>query len=272
MRPVDLRGFGRPVRAVSVGSRAAGLCLAALVLLASAGGCGPKYPACKNDDDCNRDTPRGEFCVNQMCQKCRTDKDCKEGETCNKGRCDAVPGFCKDNSACPEGQACVDNKCQGCTGDAQCGDGKCSAGKCVPKNACKADDDCPPDQDCKAGRCQPAAPKKASQEAPCKLQTIYFDFNESVLTTDATQGIDANAACIKQVGRPVEMIGRTDPRGTEEYNLALSERRAQEVKKRLARLGVDDGKMRVLPKGELDAKGADEAGWAQDRRVDFEWM
>src|SRR5262249_32068614 len=38
-------------------------------------GCNPKYPACKNDEDCNRDKPRGEFCVNQLCQKCRNDKD-----------------------------------------------------------------------------------------------------------------------------------------------------------------------------------------------------
>ena len=248
------------------------LALGVVALGLVAMGCGSKYPACANDVDCNKDTPRHEFCVNQLCQKCRDDKDCTEGEYCNKGRCDAVVGFCKEKSQCPDGQACVNNKCQGCESDGQCGDGKCSAGKCVPKNACKSDDDCPQDQDCKKGLCVPAAPKKASQDAPCKLQAVYFDFNESVLTTETTQAIDANAACIKQVGRAVQLIGRSDPRGTEEYNLALSERRALSVKDRIARLGLDAAKLRVLPKGELEATGKDEAGWAQDRRVDFEWQ
>ncbi len=53
---------------------------AALLLAGALAGCTPKYPACNNDDDCNRDQPRGEVCVNQLCQKCRTDKDCKAGE------------------------------------------------------------------------------------------------------------------------------------------------------------------------------------------------
>ena len=237
-----------------------------------AAGCHPNYPACNNDEDCNREKPRGEFCVNQVCQKCRADKDCKEGEHCNKGRCDAIEGYCKDDSACPEDQTCQNNRCVACASDDQCGEGgKCKKGKCIRKGSCQSDDDCPEGQDCKKGKCVGAAPK-ASQDAPCKLVTVFFDFNESGLSNEATQAIDANAACIKLAGRTVQLIGRTDPRGTEEYNLSLSERRAQEVKKRLNRLGVDDGKMRVLPKGELDAHGADEAGWAQDRRVDFEWM
>ncbi len=121
-------------------------------------------------------------------------------------------------------------------------------------------------------RCLPAAPKQADQNAACRLQPVYFDFNESVLSTDATNAIDANAACMKQVGRPAQLIGRSDPRGTEEYNLALSERRALSVRDRLRRLGIDDNKLRTLPRGELEAKGNDEAGWAQDRRVDFEWL
>jgi peptidoglycan-associated lipoprotein len=93
-----------------------------------------------------------------------------------------------------------------------------------------------------------------------------------VLTTEATDILDKDMACIKRVGRNVQLIGRTDNRGTEEYNLALSERRAQSVKKRLQQLGADGGQLRTLPKGELEATGKDEAGWANDRRVDFEWM
>jgi peptidoglycan-associated lipoprotein len=237
-------------------------------------GCPPKYPNCKSDEDCNREKP-GQFCVNQTCVLCRNDGDCKEGERCTSGRCEGIPNWCKDNSGCPSGY-CEKNRCKPCVDDGQCGEGgRCRQGKCFkPGEAlpCNTDDDCPEGQDCKAGKCVGGAPPRASQEAECKLNTVYFDFNESVLTNEATQAIDANAACINKVGRPVQIIGRSDPRGTEEYNLALSERRAQSVKDRLMRLGTDGAKLRTLPRGELDATGKDEAGWAQDRRVDFEWM
>ena len=80
-----------------------------------------------------------------------------------------------------------------------------------------------------------------------------------------------DAECIKKVNRPAQLIGHTDPRGTQEYNLALSEKRAQSVRDHLGRLGVDGTHISVLPRGSLDAKGTDEPSWAQDRRVDFAW-
>lgn len=252
-------------------SRAPALVVALLAF--ALGGCHPNYPACNGDEDCNRDKPRGEFCVNQVCQKCRNDKDCGEGETCRGGRCDKIPGFCKDDTQCPAEQVCKENRCSMCASDGECGEGgRCRQGKCLRKGTCQVDDDCPEGQDCKSGRCVGGAPPRASQDAACKLAPVPFDFNESALSTDATSVIDQNAACIKRVGRAVQLIGRSDPRGTEEYNLALSERRAQEVRTRLERLGVGGDKMRVLPKGELESTGKDEAGWAQDRRVDFEWL
>ena len=45
-----------------------------------------------------------------------------------------------------------------------------------------------------------------------------------------------------------------------------------EVRTRLERLGVDSAKLRILPLGELEATGTDEAGWSKDRRVDFRWL
>ena len=92
-----------------------------------------------------------------------------------------------------------------------------------------------------------------------------------VTTTEATATLARDADCLKQVGRVAQLVGHADPRGTQEYNLALSERRAQSVRDHLGRLGVDGGKMTVLPRGSLDAKGTDEPSWAQDRRVDFTW-
>ncbi len=253
--------------------RSRALPFVALGALALAAGCTPKYPNCNNDEDCNRNKPRHEFCVNQKCQQCRTTDDCGAGKRCNKGRCDAIPGWCDRDEACPQGTACINNHCKPCGSDDECGPGgRCKAGACLRGGACQSDDDCPEGQDCKNHKCVGGAPRKASQEAPCKLSTVFFDFNESALSTDAADALDKDAACIKRVGRSVQLIGRTDERGTIEYNMALSERRAQSVKDRLSRLGVDGSKLRTLPKGELEATGKDEAGWAQDRRVDFEWM
>jgi peptidoglycan-associated lipoprotein len=70
----------------------------------------------------------------------------------------------------------------------------------------------------------------------------------------------------------VTLSGHCDPRGTDEYNLALSERRAQTVRDYLQRMGIPAERMRTLPRGALDATGTDETGWSRDRRVDSEWQ
>jgi len=66
----------------------------------------------------------------------------------------------------------------------------------------------------------------------------------------------------------VLVIGHTDTSGTEEYNIALSERRAQQVADYLARLGTDPAKLQVVPKGETEPTGN---GDDKDRRVEFKW-
>ncbi len=219
-----------------------------LVCLALATGCPPKYPKCNNDKDCHEK----EYCVNGQCQQCRSDGDCPGGH-CSAGRCEPNaphPTACTDDAQCPAGQSCIDGACKPCTSDDQCGEG----GKC------------------NAGRCQRAAAGGGGGpvNAACQLEPIYFDFNEYALTTEATGAIDRDADCIKKTGRGVTLTGRTDPRGTEEYNLALSDKRAQSVKDRLSRLGATQN-MKINARGEMDATGKDEAGWAHDRRVDVSW-
>jgi peptidoglycan-associated lipoprotein len=219
---------------------------AAVVCLAFATGCPPKYPKCSNDKDCHEK----EYCVNGQCQQCRSDGDCPGGK-CKAGRCEAAPTgavSCTDDAQCPAGQSCIDGKCKPCASDNECGEGgKCNAGRCQ-----------------RAGNLPPPPPAK------CTLAPIYFDFNEYALTTEGTGAIDQDADCIKKTGRGVTLTGRTDPRGTEEYNLALSDKRAQSVKDRLGKLGISFD-MKVNARGEMDATGKDEAGWAKDRRVDVSW-
>jgi peptidoglycan-associated lipoprotein len=240
------------------------LVLGAAALLA---GCPPKYPKCGKDEDCHK----GEFCVNGQCQQCREDKDCPGGQKCNKGRCEKS-GECTKSEECPEGKACKDGKCVPCESDNDCGPGaKCNKGKCLRPGQCTTDADCPPNHECQNGRCV-APPSPDQNQAKCTPETVYFDFDEFVLTSDASQKLQNAASCIKQVpGRVIRLEGKTDPRGTEEYNLTLGDNRAQSVKRYLERLGVEGKRMRTLSKGKLEATGMSEPGWAKDRRVDFFW-
>jgi peptidoglycan-associated lipoprotein len=241
------------------------LVLGAASLLA---GCSPKYPKCNKDEDCQK----GEFCVNGMCQQCREDKDCGKGQFCKGGRCEKTPGYCDTTEDCPDGKACKDHRCVACQSDGDCGPGaKCKGGKCLRPGQCLTDADCPPNHECQNGHCV-APPSFDQGRVKCTPEAVYFDFNEFVLTSEATQKLQAAASCIKSVpNRTVRLEGKTDPRGTEEYNLTLGENRAQSVKRYLERLGVEGKRMRTLSKGKLEATGASEPGWAKDRRVDFIW-
>ena len=230
-------------------------------------GCPAEYPSCETDKDCHAK----EFCVANKCQQCRDSNDCPAGNSCKAGKCEAIPGYCRSKADCPANQECIASKCKACANDKECPGGQhCVKGTCSAKKPCKTDNDCPQDEDCIQGFC---TKEKAPAPPPvnCQLDAVFFDFNESALTTEATAVLARDAECLKNVKRPAQMIGHTDPRGTQEYNLALSERRAQSVRDHLGRLGVEGTQLTVLPRGALDAKGTDEPSWAQDRRVDFTW-
>ena len=92
---------------------------------------------------------------------------------------------------------------------------------------------------------------------------------EEVRRGDERDRLDGNNTCItKNKSQAIFVIGHTDTSGTDEYNIALSERRAQSVADYLARLGTDPAKMQVVPKGETEPSGL---GDDKDRRVEFKW-
>jgi peptidoglycan-associated lipoprotein len=100
-----------------------------------------------------------------------------------------------------------------------------------------------------------------------------FDYDKDELTTDDRNVLDQLATCLTSgplKGKAVSLIGRADARGTEEYNLGLGSRRAHTVGQYLGRLGVGEPQLAVTTRGALEATGNDEAGWAQDRRVDVQ--
>jgi len=103
-------------------------------------------------------------------------------------------------------------------------------------------------------------------------QSIYFDFDKSDLKPEAQAGLKKKADWLRRnPGYSVRIEGNCDERGTNEYNLALGERRAASAKKFLAALGIAEDRMSIISYGEerpVDP-GHNEAAWAKNRRDDF---
>ncbi|HEY3493530.1 MAG TPA: OmpA family protein [Polyangiaceae bacterium] len=70
-------------------------------------------------------------------------------------------------------------------------------------------------------------------------------------------------------GRSMRLVGHADPRGNEEYNMALGGRRADNVASAIGSAGMDSTRMSTSSRGKMDATGTDESGWEKDRRVDI---
>jgi peptidoglycan-associated lipoprotein len=104
-------------------------------------------------------------------------------------------------------------------------------------------------------------------------QRVYFDYDKDQLRDDATALLDAKAAVL-QANPAITLIvtGHTDERGTAEYNLALGQRRAAQVKRYLVSRGVADGRLTTQSLGDSQpaATGTDEAAYQQNRRDEFD--
>lgn len=90
----------------------------------------------------------------------------------------------------------------------------------------------------------PTAQKPAPE--PATVIDVYFDFNRSTLTREATQIVQQLADQLKaSSGVAVNIVGKTDLAGPDTYNMALSKRRAETVERQLAKDGVATGRMQV---------------------------
>jgi peptidoglycan-associated lipoprotein len=99
---------------------------------------------------------------------------------------------------------------------------------------------------------------------------VYFDFDQAVIRDDARPTLDSQADWLnrnKTVN--VQIAGDCDERGTEEYNIALGNRRAFAAESYLAAKGVAQSRMATISygKGRPIAEGSSEEAWAQNRNA-----
>jgi peptidoglycan-associated lipoprotein len=109
-------------------------------------------------------------------------------------------------------------------------------------------------------------------EAARNLEPVFFAFDESDLTAEARATLAANARWLRDnpdVDAWIE--GHCDERGTNEYNLALGERRARAARDYLVQSGVSSTRLRTISYGEERpfALGHDESAWRLNRRAQF---
>ena len=104
------------------------------------------------------------------------------------------------------------------------------------------------------------------------MQAVYFDYDKSGIRKDQVAHMVHNADYLKQnPSIRIRIEGNTDPRGTNEYNMALGERRALAAKKDLLKRGIPEANMTTVSYGEerILVHGSDEMSWAKNRRDDF---
>ncbi|GAB4338994.1 MAG: hypothetical protein Kow0089_11430 [Desulfobulbaceae bacterium] len=114
--------------------------------------------------------------------------------------------------------------------------------------------------------------KKTYGRSSQQLLPIYFDFDQASIRSDQFSRLEQNADYLKQhPSAKVIIQGNCDERGTNEYNLALGERRALNAKTYLIELGVEEYRIRTVSYGEERPlfPGQDEFSWSQNRRDDF---
>ena len=112
----------------------------------------------------------------------------------------------------------------------------------------------------------------ADLQSVAGLSRVYFAYNQFTLDDESRKVLEKNAAYLK--ANPTQKIiveGHCDERGSDEYNLALGERRAVAAKSYLVSLGIPAERLSTISYGEEQplVAAANEEAWAQNRRAEF---
>lgn len=100
----------------------------------------------------------------------------------------------------------------------------------------------------------------------------FFEFDSAQVKADDQNTLHLVGQCLSTgplQGQRIEIVGHTDPRGTDEYNYQLGKSRAHSVSEYLSGHGVGAGNISVTSYGESLSSATDERGWSYERRVDI---
>jgi peptidoglycan-associated lipoprotein len=118
----------------------------------------------------------------------------------------------------------------------------------------------------------PSLPSPKEFVESAALRDVYFDFDRYDVRAGDKGTLDENAKWLKSNQSALLLIeGHADERGTNEYNLALGERRAKATRDYLVSVGVDAGRITVISYGEERPTCTEKAEgcWAKNRRAHF---
>lgn len=121
---------------------------------------------------------------------------------------------------------------------------------------------------------RPAAPKTQEDRVPSDLSfsTVYFDFDKSEIRADMRNTMNENARLMNRYKTVrVRIEGHCDERGTNEYNMALGQRRADIVKQYLIDYGISASRIQTVSYGEerpVDPRHNEDA-WSKNRRSEI---
>jgi len=103
------------------------------------------------------------------------------------------------------------------------------------------------------------------------IAPIYFDLDQYDIRSEYESILSAGAMALKESGATIVIEGHCDERGSDDYNVALGERRAGAVRNYLYNLGVSMGQMSIVSYGEAQpaVSGSGETAWQLNRRAEF---
>ena len=117
------------------------------------------------------------------------------------------------------------------------------------------------------------APRTSAEMRALLSQVVYFEYDRDELRDDTRATLDAKASILAaNTGVSLVITGHTDERGTAEYNLALGQRRAAQVKRYLASRGVSEDRITTQSLGDSQpaSTGTNESDYQRNRRAEFE--
>jgi peptidoglycan-associated lipoprotein len=117
------------------------------------------------------------------------------------------------------------------------------------------------------------AAAKAASARTALTEMVHFDYDKSDLRPEDRAILDAKVPILQaNPDVKIRISGHTDERGSDEYNLALGQRRAAAAKDYLVQRGIANTRIETVSYGEERpiAPGSDESAYAQNRRDEFE--